>query len=588
MKIINKILYEEAKSNIWRLTIIIMLAFLIVAFEAVGPWPFKILIDNVLQSSPLSIGTNLNFILALFNSRELLGFFAIFIYFLSTFLLTITEYLHSDSLKRFVKNITVNFSKKAFDNLQDLKIGFYRTQEIGDYIYRLSYDTAALGELFEQGLLPLLTSGLYLIVTTVILFLINVKLTLISLAILPFLALGLYFFNKYIASATKKSEYYNSTVFSFIEEVLTHLNIIQAFLQKKRESQLFKEKIELSLKTDTFLYRLGFLLSLLVGIIIAVSYSLVISYGINLVFIGELTTGLLIVFILYLDNLTNPLLNVIYAASSFKESYIKISRMNDFFSERRKIDYRKGLTMLAKDNEIKFENVSVKTNEGSYILKNVSLQIEPGKRTVILGASGSGKTSILSLIMRFIEKPHTGKLTIGGIKIQKYNIGALRENIAFVPQEITLFNDTVYNNIAFGNLNAKPHDVYEAARLAVADGFIKNLPGGYDFTVGEGGIYLSGGQRQRIMLARAFMKKNSKIVLFDEVLSALDIKTRSEIIENIYNFSANKTTVIVSNIFSIVHEADNIIVVDNGRILYSGKASFLPKENELLKLLTEK
>ncbi len=327
MKLINKILYKEIKDNIWYFALVAILMLLIVGFDAIAPWPFKILIDNVLSPNPLKPDNKLNAFLTIFQSRELLGFFVVFVYFVSTFGLTLVEYLRSATMKKVIKRLTADFSKKAFQSLQSLAIGFYKKQEIGDYIYRLSYDVSALGELFEEGLIPLVTSSLYLMVTTTIMFLIDVRLTFLSLTALPFLALGLYSFNKYISHVTKKSEFLNSATFSFIEEALTHLKIIQAFSQESRESKSFGEKMETSLKTDTTLYSLDFLLSLLVGIIIAISYSTIIIYGIRGVFAGELTAGLLIVFIFYLDNLTNPLLSVIYAVAALRQSYIKISRM---------------------------------------------------------------------------------------------------------------------------------------------------------------------------------------------------------------------------------------------------------------------
>jgi len=558
----------------------------IVGLEAVAPWPFKILLDNVLSDNPIALGSGLGIFAYIFRSRDLLGFFAILVYFLSTFSLTIVEYVKDVVAKKIVKSLIVGFSKNAFKNLQSLAIGFYNKQQIGDYIYRLSYDVSALGELVEHGLLPLVISSLYLMVTAAIMFLISVKLALLSLAALPFLAIGLYSFNNYLAHATKRSEILNSAAFSFIEEALTHLKIIQAFSRERRESKAFNEKMEMSLKSDTVLYRLDFLLTLLVGIVIAVSYSVIILYGIRSVFAGTLTTGLLIVFIFYLDNLTNPILAIIDAAAATKQSYVKIMRMEDFFSPRTHLK-NLGTTMAIHDTGIRFEHVTLRIGRGRKVLNDVSFEIEPRKRTVIFGVNGSGKTSIVNLLMRFIDKPTSGKIFIGGISLENYNLKALRDSIAFVPQEITLFDDTIYANIAFGIEHATLRDIRQAAHLAAADEFIENLPGKYNFNVGEGGNFISGGQRQRLMLARALVKKEAKILLFDETLSSLDVKSRKEVIDNIYTFSRGKTTIIVSNIFSVVGTADSVIVLNKGRVLYSGPAHRLPKELSLYKMIVD-
>ncbi len=586
MRTIDKILYREIKANIPSLGVIIFLMMLVVGFDVIAPWPFKILIDNVLNPNPIGPSDKLDFLLSFFNSRYLLGLFVVFIYFLSTFALANVEYVKSVFAKRFVRSLTSNFSKRAFKSLQSLAIGFYKKQQIGDYIYRLSYDVSALGEFLEDGVIPLTTSAIYLIITTTIMVLIDVKLTLLSLVVLPFLAIGLYSFNTYVDRATKRSEFFNSAAFAFIEEALTHLKIIQAFSQERRESRAFDARIESSLQSDMTLYYGDFLLTLLMGVIIAVSYSIIILYGIQAVFAATLTTGLLVVFIFYLDNLTQPILSIIYAVTVLRQSYIKIIRMEDFFTAKTHLE-QSGTVKAIAETRITFHHVSLLADEGIKILDNISFEIEPGKRTVIFGVNGSGKTSVLNLILRFIEQPHSGRIFIGGRPIQDYDIAALRNIIAFIPQEITLFNDTIYHNIAFGNSHSSFRDIKKAAKLSTAEEFIKKLPGQYKFKVGEGGNFLSGGQKQRLMLARALVKKDAKILLFDETLSSLDVKTRKEVVRNIYHFSEGKTTLIVSNIFSVISAADNVIVLNQGKIIYSGPCNRLTKEVSLYKLIVE-
>lgn len=585
MRSIHKIIVQQFFANSGALTLTGIMILLTVGLDAVAPWPFKVLIDNVLTPQPIEQGTMLSSVLSYFRSRELVGFFVVFVYFVSTFSLAIVEYVRSIVTKNMIKRLTSDFSKRAFHNLQSLAIGFYKKQQIGDYIYRLSYDVSALGELLEQGIIPLVTSLLYLIVTVTIMWLIDVRLTLLSLVALPFLAGGLYSFNAYITHATNRSEFFNSAAFSFIEEALTHLKIIQAFSQQQRESHRFDEKINTSLRSDLTLYRLDFLLTLLVGIVIAVSYSFIILYGIRGVFSGTLTTGLLIVFIFYLDNLTNPILSFIDGVTMIRQSYIKINRMDDFFSPRRQL-VSAGKIAKITDMTIVFDRVTLE-EKGKKILHNLSFEIEAGKRTIIFGVNGSGKTSVINLILRFVDRPTRGRILLGGRDVQDYDLEILRNAIAFVPQEITLFNETIRNNIAFGNPRSSWKDIRRAAKLADADGFIQNLPGKYHFVVGEGGGFLSGGQRQRLMLARALLKKNANILLFDETLSALDVRTRERVVKNIYDFSQGKTTIIVSNIFSVVSAADNVIVLNRGRLIYSGHASRLPREIALYKMIVD-
>lgn len=587
VKYVTKTLSREMRNNSGPLGAVLVLMLLVVGFDVIAPWPFKILIDNVLSTEPFDSSGILGFLHTLFPSRDLLGFFAVFVYFSSTFGLALVEYIKSVFTKRVIKNITANFSKEAFKNLETLAIGFYSKQKIGDYIYRLGYDVSALGEFIEDGILPFLISFLYLGVTVTIMVLIDVNLAILSIAFLPFLAYGLYAFNRRVASATKRSEFYNSLTFSFIEEALNHLKIIQAFSQEKNEERAFDRRVDESLYSDAVLYRLDFLLSLLVGMVIALSYSVVMLYGIHAVFAGTLTTGLLIVFIFYLDNLTTPILSIIYSATAMREAWTKIARMEDFFSTRSHLDYHKGPVTALTGTDIRFERVSLLGDNSKRILDSLSFTIEAGKSTAIFGASGSGKTSLINLVMRFIEKPTRGRILIGGTPLEEYDIEMLRNHIGYVPQEITLFDDTIRNNIIFGNKHHTPERLERAARKAGVTTFIKRLPGEYDFRVGEAGGFLSGGQRQRIMLARALMKEEAPILIFDETFSALDVKTRQEVLRTVSGFSKNKTTIFISNVFDVITVAENIVVLSHGKLLYSGPAHRLPKEISLYKMINE-
>ena len=582
-KTVNKILYQELKPYTLRLFFVLGLMLMTAGLEAFAPWPFKFLIDNVLGDEVINTRTLIGKIFSFFPNQLALGIFIVFMFFLLSILLSFFEYYRSISVKKTIIDIIYKFSTVAFSNMELFDIGFLRKQDTGDYIYRLSYDVQALGNLIEEGVLPLITSVLYLLFTTIIMFTINVKLTLLSLAVLPFLGWGLFYFNKKIVRVSKNSEYWNSTLFTFVEQALTQLKIIQAFSQEKKELNRYTSKVRTALHSELRLYHLNFLLSLVVGIIIAISYSLIIGVGINYFFAGELSTGLLIIFIFYLDNLTNPVLSIIYATTAMKESYVKISRMDEFF-RKKSHTMDAGKITIMKDTSITFENVTVLSDQNDPILDNVSFHIEHGKTTVIVGVSGSGKTSIISLIPRLVGEPTSGRVLIGRHDVRDYSVQTLRQNISLVPQENDLFNDTIKNIIMYGNPTCSIEDVENAAKLAIADEFIKNRKYGYDFHVGEGGNYLSGGQRQRIMLARAFARQ-ANILIFDEPLSALDIQTRTRVWNNLQQFAQGKTTIIVSNVLDVITKADHVIVVNKGKIAHAGQHRDLLKDSNLYKLI---
>ncbi len=583
MKIIDKIILKEIRPQIGSLVFVILLVFLGVGFEALTPVPFKVLIDNVLGNEPLDPDSLLGRSLYFLTSREVLGFFIVLVYATSSILSSLSDYFAAVGTKKISKELVKSFSQKAFDNLEKLAVGHYKNEQIGDYIYRLSYDVSALGNMFEAGILPIITNFFYLTVTIAIMFFISVKLALIAIFMLPALAIGLRVFNNKIDNVANKSERSNSTLFSFIEEVLGQLKIIQAFNQEKKESDLFEQKEEASLTNEINVYGFGLLLNLMIGLVIAMGYSVIIAYGIRSVIVGELSTGLLIVFIFYLDNLTNPLLSLLSAATILREDYIKVSRMVEFFTPKFRINDTGDIVKI-KNTSIDFENVSVYGDEGVPILKNASFKIPAGKTTAIVGVSGSGKTTIASLILKFMN-PVEGKILIGETDIKKYSAKSLRETISYVPQEIVLFNDTIKNNITFGKPGASMDEIKKAVHFADAERFIKDLPGGYDFEVGETGSNISGGQRQRLMLARAFLRSEAQILIFDEPLSSLDVKTRGQVMNNIKEFGKNKTLVIISNLLEIIKQADHVVLVSEGEVIRSGASSILKEESALSNLI---
>jgi len=334
---------------------------------------------------------------------------------------------------------------------------------------------------------------------------------------------------------------------------------------------------------DFKLYKIGFLLNLSIGLIIAFSYGVIIIGGINLVFQKEITTGVLIVFIFYLDNLTSPLLQIIDSVTLFREMKIKINRLHDVFATKNYLQ-NNGLENLIEDFTITFKNIIVKDANDETILNDVSCIIPSGKLTVLVGTSGSGKTTLTSLIPRLANDPFSGDIFIGDKNILDYSLETLRENITFVPQENLLFNDTIKNIITYGNPEASETDIQNAVELACCTDIVHKHKQGFHFKIGEGGTFLSGGQRQRLMIARAFLK-NAKIVIMDEPLSSLDIKTRTEIWKNIRKFTHKKTTIIVTNILDVIHSADNIIVMNNGKIEYCGNPHDLLNDSELYKLI---
>lgn len=578
------ILKKELRPYVWAMGGVIVLIVFSVAFEAFAPWPFKILIDNVLGDTPLDPHSPIENTLSFFSSREALGFFTVILFCLASLFSSLFDYLVDISTKKLIRNIIQGFAEKTFGNLEKFAIGFFRKQQIGDYIYRLSYDTSALGDFLELGLFPILVNAFYLIITLTILFVISPPLTFLALTMIPPLIIILAVFNKRIGKASKHSEQKNSSLFSFIEETLLQLKIIQAFNRQKHSFQEFREQERGALSSELNLFGLGYLQNLAIGIVVAIGYSLVIAFGIRSVFLQEISTGLLVVFLFYLDNLTNPLMSLMSAASDLRENYVKVSRVREFYNPKLHVHDTGTATDKITNQSISFSRVTLKGDGGSTILHNATLTIPQKKITVIVGVSGSGKSTLISLIMRFCE-PTSGTIRIGKNDISSYSMEYLRNAIAYVPQEIVLFNDTIKHNITFKDETPLFTEIKKASKRAVADQFIQRLPGGYDFVVGEEGLNISGGQRQRLMLARAFLKERAQFLIMDEPLSSLDVKTATTLMNNIIEFSKSKTTIIVSNVLSIISCADHVVVINEGKIIHQGKGQALLEQKKLSHLI---
>lgn len=553
-----------------------------VFFQALTPWTFKLVIDNVIGQQPFSPGGIEEWLFGIFSSPISLGFIVVLIYSGSILLSNIVEYFTDMSLKAFSRTLVLDFSKKAFGKITHYPLSHFRRTDIGDYIYRLSYDASAIGELFENGIIPLAINGVAAIVTGAILFFIHPTLGIIALFMAPLLAGTLMWFQRQIGKAARASEHSNSVLFTFIQEALSQLKVVQAFTHEDEETALFQKKEALTLNRDFGLARLQFLLTLCVGTVIVFGYALVISYGIAEVLAGTMTAGFLVAFIFYLDNFTGPLLACANAVSNSKESMERVSRLSQLI-DKKESEEERGVAIALNGSDIAFKNVHVYGDNDVHILKDISVTIPKNKVTVIVGMNGSGKTTFISLLLRFMDVGK-GSLVIDGREINTYAHQSLRQAIAYVPQEIELFDGSVRDNIAFGNPQGTDADIQRAARQATADQFIKNLPGQYQWDVGEGGSRLSGGQRQRILLARAFVK-DAPFLVMDEPFSSLDIRTYRRLIQTLPQWTKEKTVIIVSNVLQIIEKADFVIVFDQGRIVHAGTHAELAKESDIADFL---
>ncbi len=565
---------------------IIIFSLFGVFFDIITPLPFKILIDNVLEKNPLTPHSFEFFLLGDIDFLSL-GFIVVFLYTASNVLAILLNYFAQILIRTVSKDVIIRFSNNTFATIERMRHAVYRKKDIGDYIYRLSYDVSAISEIFESGILPMITNSIFIVITTVILFLISPSFALLSFLLVPSMALLLYVFSKRLGVAWKKSEYSNSLLFSFIEEILGQLKNVQAYNLEEHMLTTFQKKETRSLRYEFNAYSIQFLLNLFIGILIALGYAGIITYGISLVHAGLVTAGTLVIFLFYLDNLTNPCIAFMGAYTSMKEHLVKIQRISELLEQPvldEKTTIKDTSHPLSTSPSIYFKNVSFFGTNDAKILQNATFTIPKEKITVIVGANGSGKTTIISLLMGFLS-PSRGSILFNNNSISNFTPEELHSMSAYVPQEIELFKGTIRENILFGDTHASPQAIKKAASMANASHFIERMPQKYSFQVGERGSKLSGGQRQRILIARAFLKSSAKIIIMDEPLSAQDITSHKILIKNIKKFTDKKTVIIVSNILDIIKIADHVIIVNKGKIIAQGKNTSILKQKHLTELL---
>jgi len=295
--------------------------------------------------------------------------------------------------------------------------------------------------------------------------------------------------------------------------------------------------------------------------------------------------GIIAEFILYVNMLTWPVASIGWVSSLVQEAESSQKRINEFLETKPSISQEKGVTTKI-EGKITFNNVSFEYNKNQIVLDNLNFSIEAGKRVVILGATGAGKTTLMNLISRFFD-PTSGEILIDNHDIKSFDLKHLRKHISYVPQDVFLFSDTIKNNIKFGDVNADDQAIIEVAKLADVDHNIQDFQDKYETILGERGINLSGGQKQRLSIARALIKK-SPILLFDDCLSAVDMETEENILRNLSEFTKNTTTVIISHRVSTAILADEIIVIENGQIIQKGSHKDLVNQQGYYKELYDK
>jgi subfamily B ATP-binding cassette protein MsbA len=476
--------------------------------------------------------------------------------------------------------VTHDLRRTVYSHIQRLSLAFHDNKQTGDLISRVTDDVDNIQSFITQGLLGIVVNLITLVGMISVMFYLNWRFTLIALSVAPPLFVIVYTYTRRIKKASREVRKKEGQLTSVVEEVLSSIRVVKAFAREDYEIRRLEteslEQVETALRARNLKAKL----TPIVDLVVAAGTALVLWYGARLVMSGSLSAGSMVVFILYLGKMYKPMQELSKMTDTYSKAAVGYERLQEVLATHQEIhDLPRAIRAPKLRGEIEFEQVSFCYSPEVPILKDITFKVEAGQIAALVGPTGAGKTSIISLIARFYD-PTSGIVKIDGVDVRRYRQKSLREQISFVLQETMLFHAPVWRNISYGKPGATRREIIRAAELANAAEFIDKLPEGYDTVLGERGMTISGGQRQRIAIARAVIR-NTPILLLDEPSSGLDAASEMLVFEALDRLMKDKTAIVIAHRLSTIRRADIIYVIDDGRLAESGNHGQLMKQRGL-------
>jgi len=497
----------------------------------------------------------------------------------------IVMYFHTYLSGWLGQNIIKDIRIKLFSHLQKFKLQFFDKTPIGRIITRNVSDIETIADIFGQGIASIIGDILQLFGIVFLMFYINWKLTLISLATLPFLFITTYVFKEKVKLSFNNVRNAVANLNSYVQEHIIGMNIVQIFGNEEKEYERFKKINQTHLKANLKAVLYYSIYFPVMELFTSIGLGLLIWYGSNQLFAEEVTLGVLVAFIMYLQLFFRPIRSIADRFNTLQMGVVSSRRIFDLLDMEENISSNEKIKDVDLKGDIEFKNVWFAYNDEEYVLKNISFKINYGESVGFVGSTGSGKTSIINLINRFYDY-QKGKILIDSADIRDYNLISLRNNLGLVSQDVFLFSDTIFNNITLFNDSINEDEVWNAIKKVGAEKFIDKLPGKLQFDVKERGVSLSVGQRQLISCIR-IMLYDPKIILLDEATSSVDSESEIMIQNAISEILKNRTSIVVAHRLSTIKEVDKIVVIDSGEIKEIGGHKDLIKRNGYYKNLYE-
>jgi ABC-type multidrug transport system fused ATPase/permease subunit len=551
--------------------LIILIAMLVqTAMSVAGPWPLKIILDNVVGTHKLS--PEMTHLLGpllrgegKMKIAEAAAIAAVVIALIGATMSYIANYL-TTSVGQWVAN---DLRIKTYHHLQQLSLQYYDTHETGTLLSTVTADVQTIQGFASSSTLGIIVDIFTIIAMLVVMLWLNWDFTLIAVAITPFMLLLVSRFKKTVKKATHQVRKEQSKIVAVVEQGLQSMRVTKAFGRQELAEAQLAEVSQATVNASLKARRIKALLSPIVAVTVSLCTAFVLYRGSGLIIAGVMTAGGLTVFLSYLSKFFKPVQDLATMTNTIAQAAVGVDRIRAILDADTVIPQR----AEARDpqtlrGEIEFQNVAFSYNDEAKVLTDVSFSIKAGQMVGVVGPTGCGKSTIVSLIPRFYD-PTGGSVKIDGVDLRDYKFLALRDQIGYVLQETILFAGSVRDNIAYGRKDVTEAQILEAAKLANADEFIQRMPHGYDTMVGERGDTLSGGQRQRIGIARAIVR-NNPILILDEPTAALDTESEQLVMEALERLMKGRTVITIAHRLSTIRDADKIVVLKGGVVAEEG------------------
>ena len=537
--------------------------------DILEPWPIKIVVDNILQSKKLPSVLG-GIVTGLFGSNAgAVLYFAVAAVALIAIVGAVSSYVEKYLTTSVSQWVGHDLRRTLYHHIQRLSLAEHDRSRTGDLITRVTSDIGAVQDFINSALLGMLVNAMTLVGMIGVMLYLNWRFTLIALSIVPVLFLVVYYYTRRIKSASRAVRTQEGKLLSVVEEVLTSIRTVKAFAREDYEEQRFETESLANVEAGLQARSIKAKLSPVVEVLVAIGTCLVLWYGARLAMAGQISAGVLIVFLLYLGKMYKPMRDLSKMTDTVSKAMVGYERIQEVLDIKSDVRDLRGARPAPRfKGRIEFKDVSFNYGTDKRVLEDLSFTIEAGQVAAIVGPSGTGKSTLVSLIPRFYD-PASGSVAIDGTDIRQYRLKSLRDQISFVLQDTLLFRATIWENIAYGKPNASPAEIRRAADLANAREFIEEMPDGYDTMVGERGVTLSGGQRQRIAIARAIIR-DTPILILDEPTAGLDAASEQAVIGALDTLMKGRTSVVIAHHLGTIRHADVIFVISDSALVEQG------------------